>query len=564
MSISLKRKKQEPQILVDSISFEIHRGEILGLVGESGSGKSLSSLSILQLLADPLYISDGSIQFKGKSIHTLSDKAMQKIRGKQISMIFQEPMSSLNPLMRCGQQVDEIMKIHEGITNAQAKERTLELFNQVQLPDPDRAYRAYPHQLSGGQLQRIMISMALACKPDFLIADECTTALDVTVQKEIIELLKNLNQSYGIAILFISHDLGVIADIADRVIVMRQGSIVEEGRVRRLFKAPNHPYTKQLIASKPPLDIALKRLAQPHFFESENAQAEDFYKMNTLQREDIELRQEKIMNSPAILEVQALNKAYPQKVNFWGKATAYLKAVNQVSFDVRVGETMGLVGESGCGKSSLSKAIVKLIEADSGDVLFKGSSLFGLRPKELRKKRRDIQYIFQDPYSSLNPRLSIGYAIQEPMTVHQILHSKKERKERAVELLELVGLEADHYDRYPHQFSGGQRQRICIARALSMNPAFLVCDEIVSALDVSVQAQVLNLLLDLREKLNLSMLFVSHDLAIVRFISDRLLVMKQGKIVEEGWAHDIYENPQHSYTKSLLSAIPGQQKTFTL
>lgn len=551
-------------MLVKNISFQIEKGEILGLVGESGSGKSLSSLAILGLLSENLFISGGSIHFKDQALHELSDKQLQKVRGKQISMIFQEPMSSLNPLMRCGYQVDEMMLTHEKINSREAKNRTLDLFRKVMLPDPERAYSAYPHELSGGQLQRIMIAMSLACEPDLLIADECTTALDVTVQKEIIDLLKKLNKEIGIAILFISHDLGVIADIADKLMVMRHGEIVESGNVKDIFERPNHAYTKQLVASKPPLDIPLAKLPQPHFFDSSALSASDFYKSNILSKEDISERKAKILASTKILEVKDLVKFYPQKVNFWGKATAYLHAVDHLSFDVRKGETLGLVGESGCGKSTLAKTLLKLIEPDAGDVIFKGSSLYGLRPKDLRKKRKEIQYIFQDPYSSLNPRLSIGYAIHEPMTVHGILDNKKQRKERVVELLELVGLEADHYGRYPHQFSGGQRQRICIARALSMNPDFLVCDEIVSALDVSVQAQVLNLLLDLRDKLNLSMLFVSHDLAIVKFISDRLLVMKSGKFVEQGWADEIYSNPQHEYTKTLLSAIPGQSKTFKI
>lgn len=558
LSISLQGKGDNSTILVNSISFDLHKGEILGLVGESGSGKSLSSLAILRLLADKLHISAGEVIFDGQVLSNASEKELMKVRGRQISMIFQEPMSSLNPLMRCGAQVDEMMLTHEKVSSAQAKERTIQLFDQVQLPDPERAYRAYPHQLSGGQLQRIMIAMALACEPAILIADECTTALDVTVQKEIILLLKSLNEKLGIAVLFISHDLGVIAEIADNLLVMRNGELVEYGRVADIFENAKHPYTKQLIASKPPLDINLAKLPLPIYFAEGDKTAQDFYKENRMSTSEIATRQHLIMNSEVILNVKDLVKFYPQKKNFWGKATAFVKAVDHVSFDVRKGETLGLVGESGCGKSTLSKTLLRLIEPDSGQVFFKGESLFDLNSSAMRKKRKEIQYIFQDPYSSLNPRLTIGFAIQEPMAVHKILASKAQRKDRTVELLELVGLKADHYKRYPHQFSGGQRQRICIARALSMNPDFLVCDEIVSALDVSVQAQVLNLLLDLREKLDLSMLFVSHDLAIVKFISDRLLVMKDGKVVESGWANEIYSDPQNDYTKKLLSAIPGK------
>lgn len=565
LRIVVQQSNEKVLPLIHGVSFDVHASEVVGVVGESGSGKSLTSLAILQLLDEKLSIQSGEILFgeKQEKLHELLEKDMRNIRGKQIAMIFQEPMSSLNPLMRCGKQVDEMMEIHTSESKAKIKENTLKLFRQVQLPDPERAYRSYPHELSGGQLQRVMIAMAISCNPSLLIADECTTALDVTVQKEILDLLKSLNTELGISILFISHDLDVISQISDRVIVMKDGRIVEQGNIQKIFKKPQDPYTMRLIASKPPIGVKLDRLPKPQSFEPSFESndnygnfSEQFIKDHIITPEVLSRRQKMLEEAEDILEVKSLFKSYPIKSNFWGKPTAYLKAVNDVSFTVKQGETVGLVGESGCGKSTLSKALLRLIEPDAGDVLFKGESVLQWDRKSLNRKRKEIQYIFQDPYSSLNPRHTIGFAVQEPMAVHHILPTKRQRKEKVMDLLERVGLLPEHYDRYPHQFSGGQRQRICIARALSMNPQFIVCDEIVSALDVSVQAQVLNLLMDLREQFDLSLLFVSHDLSIVKFISDRLLVMKAGKIVEQGWSEEIYKNPKQDYTKKLFEAIP--------
>ncbi len=565
LRIVVEQSRETSTPLIHGVSFDVYKSEIVGVVGESGSGKSLTSLSILQLLDEKLSIESESITF-GESklrLQELPEKEMRSIRGKQIAMVFQEPMSSLNPLMRCGKQVDEMMEIHASKSKLEIKEHTLSLFRQVQLPDPERAYRAYPHELSGGQLQRVMIAMAISCNPLLLIADECTTALDVTVQKEILDLLKQLNKDLGISILFISHDLDVISQISDRVIVMKDGRIVEQGNIEQIFKAPKDSYTMRLIASKPPLGVKLDRLPKPRSFETSigddgdfNDFTERFIQKHQISATSMELRRKMLEEAENVLQVRDLVKSYPIKSNFWGKPTAYLKAVDNVNFVVKKGETVGLVGESGCGKSTLSKALLRLIEPDAGDVFFKGESVTDWNRKTLNRKRKEIQYIFQDPYSSLNPRHTIGYAILEPMTVHRILPTQRQRRERVEELLELVGLLPEHYARYPHQFSGGQRQRICIARALSMNPEFIVCDEIVSALDVSVQAQVLNLLMELREQFDLSLLFVSHDLSIVKFVSDRLLVMRAGKIVEYGWSEDIYRDPQNDYTKTLFNAIP--------
>lgn len=566
LTISLILKNHENKKLVKGINFEIQKGEILGLVGESGSGKSLTSLALLKLLPNKIEITDGEIIFgeSQKNILTLSESEIRKVRGRKIAMVFQEPMSSLNPLMKCGSQVDEMLKIHSDLSKAEIGSKTKSLFDKVKLPNPERIYNAYPHELSGGQLQRVMIAMALSCSPDLLIADECTTALDVTVQKEVLLLLKDINDELGISILFISHDLEVIAEIADRVMVMKLGEMVEVGQTKSIFNEPKHPYTQQLISSKPPTDIKLEYLPKPDLFlqafSSENFKkvAEDFILKYRITKEDLESRKLKISEADPILQIKELNKSYTTKKNFWGKPTAFIKAVNNVSFDLKYGEILGLVGESGCGKSTLSKSICRLIEPDSGEIIFEENNILSVPPNKLRKLRKEIQYIFQDPYSSLNPRHTIGYAIQEPMKVHSILKNAQERKEKTLELLEIVGLSKEHYSRYPHEFSGGQRQRICIARSLSLSPKLLICDEIVSALDVSVQAQVLNLLINLRKKFNLSMVFVSHDLSIVKFISDRMLVMNKGEIIESGWSDELFDNPQNEYTKTLFEAIPGK------
>jgi len=538
-------------------------GEILGLVGESGSGKSITCLSIPRLLNEKLRVTNGEILYADKNLLSLSEKEIRKYRGAEIAMVFQEPMSSFNPVMTCGAQVDEMIRLHKHLNKKETQQLTRELFRKVQLNDVERAYNSYPHELSGGQLQRIMIAMAISCEPKLLIADECTTALDVTVQQEIVNLLKDLNQQLGISIVFISHDLGVIKDIADKIIVMKDGAIIESGSAYEIFNNAKEPYTKLLLASSPPADVTLKRLPKPELFYTEGnfsqEKVDDFFVSNRLTPNEILNRRKELENSKTILKVKDVVKQFPKGHNFWGKPTAYIKAVNNVSFTLKKSETLGIVGESGSGKSTLSKGILQLIKPDSGSVMFQDIQLESLSPRELRAIRKDVQYIFQDPFSSLNPRLSIGFAIQEPMKVHGIRPTKASRKDYAISLLEKVGMKAEHYKRFPHEFSGGQRQRICIARALALEPKLLVCDEIVSALDVSVQAQVLNLLVDLRNDFDLSMIFVTHDLSIVRFLCERTLVMKNGKVVERGWTEELFENPTTEYTRTLLNSIPGKR-----
>lgn len=550
--------KKESTSLVKNLSYQLKKGEVLGIVGESGSGKSISSLSLLQLLPEALQVTSGTAKFNGTNLLDASNEQIRKIRGKEISMIFQEPMSSMNPSMRCGPQVIEMILNHESISKASAKKRAVDLFNNVKLPEPERIYQAYPHQLSGGQIQRVMIAMAMACNPKVLIADECTTALDVTVQKEILKLLKQLNEEYGIAVVFISHDLGVISEIADRVLVMKEGQMVELGKTQSIFNNPNNAYTKQLLASRPPIDAELHKLPEPALFEDDSFTKDAFYRENIISKEEVLAKREKLNTAPIRFEVKDLVKFYPKSKNFWGKPTAFVKAVDHVSFQIKDGETVGLVGESGSGKSSVSKASLRIIEADGGTVLFENRNIYDLSSKELKSLRKDVQYIFQDPFSSLNPRMKVGEAIAEPMLVHNVYSTKEKCKARAMELLSIVGLTKEHYHRYPHEFSGGQRQRIGIARALSLEPKLLVCDEIVSALDVSVQAQILNLLKDLQKEFDLSILFVSHDLSVVKFISDRILVMKDGKIVEEGFPEEIFYHAKNPYTSSLIAAIPGR------
>ena len=557
---------------VDGLDLELKRGETLGIVGESGSGKSVSSLSIMRLIERPGKIEEGSIHYFNKDdssidLLQLSEKEMQSYRGSKIAMIFQEPMSSLNPSYKCGNQITEAIRLHLKLDKADAKTKTLELFNKVKLPEPERIFNAYPHQLSGGQLQRVMIAMALSCGPDIIIADEPTTALDVTVQKSIIQLLKDFSKEDGTSVIFISHDLGVISEIADRVIVMYKGKVMERGSIQDMFEKPQHPYTKSLLACRPPLDLKLDRLPVVSDFmeviesgdsieikEIVNGFDESAHILNDA---FILNRNTTIQAQKPLLSVQQLNTWYPKKKNFFGKPVAFLKAVNDVSFDVYPGETLGLVGESGCGKSTLGRTLVKLVQAQSGKAIYKGHDLISMSQQEMKPWRKEIQIIFQDPYSSLNPRMSIGKAILEPMQVHKLYDNEKQRKEKVIDLLETVNLEADHYGRFPHEFSGGQRQRISIARTLALNPKFIICDECVSALDVSVQAQVLNLLLDLRSKLNLTYIFISHDLSVVKFISDRIMVMQEGKIVELGNAEDVYRRPKEAYTKTLINAIPG-------
>lgn len=546
---------------VDNNSFVLKKGETIGIVGESGSGKSITALSIMQLLPTIAEMPSGEIMLGGgqnteslegkKSIDLaeLSKGRIEQIRGKKIAMIFQEPMTSLNPVMTCGKQITEVIQLHQKKRFAQAKEEALALFQKVKLPDVERIFNAFPHQLSGGQKQRIMIAMALSCRPTLLIADEPTTALDVTVQKGILELLNELKTAYQLSILFISHDLGVIRSIADRILVMKKGKIVESGTVKAIFENPQHPYTKGLLACRPSINQHLKRLPTIDSFEKEIAV--DF----TLNAQEIAARKAKLYTGKPILTINHLSTWYPAEKNFFGKTTSYVKAVDDVSFEVFKGETFGLVGESGCGKSTLGRTILGLEKAQSGEIIYDQQNLLTADKQAWNTIRKKMQIIFQDPYSSLNPTQPIGLAIMEPMKVHQLWKNEKQYREKAIALLETVGLEANQFMRFPHEFSGGQRQRICIARALALQPEFIICDECVSSLDVSIQAQILNLLIDLREQFDLTYIFISHDLSVVQFISDRIMVMKDGKVVEIGDSEEVYKNPAAAYTKELLGAI---------
>jgi len=555
---------------VNDISFKLPKGKTLGIVGESGSGKSVTSLSIMRLVASPPgKITNGEILFNddGNQVDLLkvSNAEMRRYRGNEISMIFQEPMTSLNPVYTCGNQVMEAIRLHQKVSSKEAYSRTLELFKQVKLPRPEKIIESYPHQLSGGQKQRVMIAMAMSCNPSVLIADEPTTALDVTVQKTILELMHDLQREHNMSIIFITHDLGVIAEIADEVLVMYKGKIVENGSVLDIFENPQHPYTKGLLACRPPLDIRLKVLPTMSSFliekedgsmESKEQSVEDALRSVKIEPQERKERHENLFEKDPILEVKNLKTYFPIKSGLLKRTSGYVKAVDDVSFNVYPGEVLGLVGESGCGKTTLGRSILRLIEPTEGNVFFEGKDIAHLKSSEMRLLRKDLQIIFQDPYSSLNPRMTIGNAIKEPMMVHNILGSDKERKDKVIELLETVSLKSDHYNRYPHEFSGGQRQRICIARALALNPRFIICDESVSALDVSVQAQVLNLLNQLKREFNFTYIFISHDLSVVKFMSDRMIVMNQGKIEEMGDADEIYSNPQKEYTQKLIDAIP--------
>jgi peptide/nickel transport system ATP-binding protein len=534
-------------IAVNDISLDIGASEIVGIVGESGSGKSVTALSIMRLIRPTA----GRLLYSSVNLSDLSEQQMRAWRGNEIAMIFQEPMTSLNPLHTCGAQVMEAIRLHKKVSAAEARKQTLALFRQVKLPDPESLLHRYPHQLSGGQKQRVMIAMAISCQPRLLIADEPTTALDVTVQKAILELLKELQQQTGMSVVFITHDLGVIAEIADRVAVMYKGRIVEQGTVHQLFTQPQHPYTKGLLACRPPLDKRLYRLPVISDF-----MGDAFVPDLEIPAAEIVARQQKLAAAPLLLEVNDLHTWFPARHNLLGKTLSWTKAVNGVSFNVREGETMGLVGESGCGKTTLGRTLLRLVEPTSGSILYKGKDISSLTASAMRDLRKDIQIIFQDPYSSLNPRLTIGQAILEPMHVHGLHSNDKVRKEKVLELLEKVNMLPEHYHRYPHEFSGGQRQRIVIARALALEPSFIICDESVAALDVSIQAQVLNLLMQLREEFGFTYIFISHDLSVVRFISDRMMVMNKGKIEESGDANEVYEHPQSIYTRQLISSIP--------
>lgn len=556
---------------VNDVSFNLHRGETIGIVGESGSGKSVTSLSVMRLIPNPPgRIASGEINFYQKDgtkvdLTKISEEEMRKFRGNEISMIFQEPMTSLNPVFTCGDQVVEAIMLHQKVDKKKAEEITLAMFEKVRLPDPKRVLNAYPHQLSGGQKQRVMIAMAMSCNPSVLIADEPTTALDVTVQKTILDLMAQLKGEIDSSIMFITHDLGVIAEIADRVLVMYKGKIVEQGTVLEIFGNPQHPYTKSLLACRPPLGKRLSKLPTVVDFMEEAADGTIIEKHTSVAEainavvisdETIRARRERVLQGKPILQIKNLKTWFPVNSSFFGKTTEYVKAVDDVSFDVYEGETLGLVGESGCGKTTLGRTLLRLAPAHSGEIIFDGKSILDLNQNEMIEMRKHMQIIFQDPYSSLNPRITIGSAIMEPMTVHGVLGSENERKDKVMELLTKVNMKPEHFNRYPHEFSGGQRQRICIARALALNPKFIICDESVSALDVSVQAQVLNLLIQLREEFKFTYIFISHDLSVVKFMSDRMVVMNKGKIEEMGISDDIYNNPQREYTQKLIAAIP--------
>ncbi len=541
------------------ITLTVNREEIVAIVGESGSGKSVTSLSILQLLpSPPARYASGEILFSenGQDVVDLLKKeqhSLQTIRGNKIAMIFQEPMTSLNPVLTCGDQVMEALVLHKKISRRQAKQRTLEWFQQVKLPNPEAVFRRFPHQLSGGQKQRVMIAMAMCCEPSLLICDEPTTALDVTVQKTILTLIKDLQQQSNMGVIFITHDLGVVAEIADRAVVMYKGEIVEQNSVRQIFTNPQHPYTKALLSCRPVNHRRGERLPVVSDFldKREIIQPQPADTVFQPSQPKASQKEKKIL-----LSAKHLSVWFPSKKTLLGKPVDFTKAVDDVSFDLYKGETLGLVGESGCGKTTLGRALLRLAEPSAGVITYNGIDLTAKKRDELRALRKDIQIIFQDPYSSLNPRLTIGSAIAEPLKVHGLMALEKERKDKVTELLEKVNLKAEHFNRYPHEFSGGQRQRIVIARALALNPSFIVCDESVSALDVSVQAQVLNLLNDLKKEFGFSIIFISHDLSVVRYISDRIMVMNKGKIVESGDADSIYTNPQTDYTRQLIASIP--------
>ncbi|WP_111683129.1 ABC transporter ATP-binding protein [Winogradskyella tangerina] len=549
LSISFSNNKKEVPI-IKQISYQINRDEIIAVVGESGSGKSVSSLALMGLLPKGISkITSGSIVFENKDLVQFSDKEFKSLRGNDIAMIFQEPMSSLNPSMRCGKQVAEILRQHTSLSKSEIKEEVLSLFEKVKLPHPKRIFSSYPHEISGGQKQRVMIAMAIACQPKLLIADEPTTALDVTVQKEILELLKDLQKETKMSILFISHDLSLVSEFADKVIVMYKGEIVEQGKTVSIFKKPQHNYTKALIGARPSTDVRLKKLPTIKDFMKETVD------LSVISKEDRAQNHKNLYKQEPLLEISDVEKTYFKQTGIFSKDIPF-KAVNGVSFKIFPGETIGLVGESGCGKSTLGNAILQLDKATSGIIKYKGKDITNLDTSELRRLRKDIQIIFQDPFASLNPRLTIGNAIMEPMKVHQIGNSDSERKDKVMALLKKVDLQESDFYKYPHEFSGGQRQRVGIARTIALEPQLIVCDESVSALDISVQAQVLNLLNDLKSQFGFTYIFISHDLAVVKYMADQLLVMQNGKIEEMGDADEIYASPKKEYTKKLINAIP--------
>ena len=558
INLTIKLEEESSSnIIVRDISFSLEPGVSMGIVGESGSGKTITALSLLKLLPPRMYISDGQIRWQGSNgldvdLAMLNEKEIQQIRGRQISMIFQEPMTSLNPSLRCGWQIREAVSLHLGESPKRAESQTMQLLKEVQLPADKAFYNKYPHQLSGGQRQRIMIAMALAGNPSLLIADEPTTALDVTVQKKILDLLDEIRRKRGMSMLFISHDLGVIRQICDNALVMYQGEVVESGRVEDLFENPQHSYTRGLISCRPMLGSKPGRLPTLADFLSPGLDAE---MADPGTGTGTTTPQEPQLEEIPLLKVSDLHTRYILKKSFFGKPLRSLEAVDHVSFYVCQGETLGLIGESGCGKSTLGRTLIGLIRSRKGEIQYRGRSVTQLRGKQLNEYRQKVQFIFQDPFSSLNPTLKIGPAIMEVMRVHGIYSGRKQRQEAALGLLDDVGLPSGFFNRYPHEFSGGQRQRIGLARALATGPELIICDESVSSLDVSVQAQILNLLNELKDKLKLTYLFISHDLAVVKYMADRIMVMKDGRLVEQGPSDELFLNPESDYTRELMDSI---------
>ena len=535
--------------VVEGLTLTLMRGETLGIVGESGSGKSVSTMALMGLLPKNATVT-GQAMLDGINLLEQNEEQMRSIRGRRISMIFQEPMTSLNPVQKCGEQVMEMMKAHANselkIQDSELKQRVISLFTEVLLPRPEKIFDSYPHEISGGQKQRVMIAMALINNPDIIIADEPTTALDVTVQKTILELLKSLQSKYGISIIFITHDLGVISQIADRILVMYRGKTIEEGPASQILLHPTEPYTQGLLACRPPLDSRPKRLPTVEEFLNGSTGSDNDYSTPTAQP-----------TLQPLISVRNLDVTYTLKKSLFGKPLQTLKGVDNISFDIFEGETLGLVGESGCGKSTLGRAMLRLIENSAGSVSYRGTPLSELSAKQMRSLRPKLQIIFQDPYSSLNPRITVGEAIAEPLKVHRSsISSSSSSSSITKDLMQQVGLNPDWYNRYPHELSGGQRQRVCIARALILQPELVVCDESVSALDVSVQAQVLNLLNDLKDRYHYTYLFITHDLSVVHYMADRIMVMQKGKIVESGTPDDLFKNPQTDYTRMLIDSIP--------
>ncbi|WP_342645045.1 ABC transporter ATP-binding protein [Mucilaginibacter sp. CSA2-8R] len=550
---------------VKGISFNLAKGQTLGIVGESGSGKSVTALTLMRLLDEQHTQISGEIRFDGMDLRQASEKEMQALRGNRIAMIFQEPMTSLNPVITCGKQVSEAIRLHRKLSKAEAKKEVIDLFNEVQLPRPEAMFDSYPHQLSGGQRQRVMIAMALSCNPEMLIADEPTTALDVTVQKTIIDLLLRLKAERQMSLLFISHDLGVISQIADEVLVMYKGNVVEQAPVKDIFLSPQHPYTHGLLACRPSVTQPLKKLPVIGDFMHVDVHGQlsgTGMAVNSIREQfsylpdEVDQRRQILYQQAPLLKVENLCTWYPVKSGWFGGSKQYVKAVDDISFDVFPGETLGLVGESGSGKTTLGRSILRLIEPTAGNITFKGANLRELNAAELRQMRKHVQIIFQDPYSSLNPRFTIGQALMEPMQVHNLYNNDTQRKKKVLELLQRVSLLPEHFNRYPHEFSGGQRQRVVIARALALEPEFIICDESVSALDVSVQAQILNLLRQLQQDLGLTYIFISHDLSVIRHISDRIMVINKGRMEEIADTHELFTYPQSAYTKKLIASIP--------